>query len=189
MKVTARQLIPSLALLAAAGASLMAGPGIDGLMGALLAALMLAIAASDFRRYIIPDELTAAAALLALVRSGWVGPDAGRDAVLWAAGTSLAIAVALLALMAAYRGWRGRDGMGLGDVKLAAIAGAWLGFTTFLVVIEIAALIALGTYLLTGAIGRRPLKATAFLPFGVFLAPAIWLGWLMDALIDRHPPF
>jgi len=24
----------------------------------------------------------------------------------------------------------------------------------------------------------RPLRATAFLPFGLFLAPAIWIGWL-----------
>jgi leader peptidase (prepilin peptidase)/N-methyltransferase len=29
---------------------------------------------------------------------------------------------------------------------------------------------------------KRPLKATAFLPFGLFLAPAIWIGWLAEAM-------
>jgi leader peptidase (prepilin peptidase) / N-methyltransferase len=31
---------------------------------------------------------------------------------------------------------------------------------------------------------RRPLSATALLPFGPFLAPAIWLGWLAEALLN-----
>jgi crotonobetainyl-CoA:carnitine CoA-transferase CaiB-like acyl-CoA transferase len=29
---------------------------------------------------------------------------------------------------------------------------------------------------------RRRLKATEFMPFGMFLAPAIWIGWLLEAL-------
>lgn len=188
-QATVRQLIPALTLPAAVAASLAAAPGLDGWMGAMLAALMLAIAASDLRRYTIPDELTATAALLALLRAGLAGPDAGWGSVLRAAGTGLAVTATLLALMALYRWWRGRDGMGLGDVKLAGTAAAWLGLTTLFVVIEMAALSALGAYLLNGAIRRRPLKAHAFLPFGVFLAPSIWLGWLLEALIDGHPLF
>jgi hypothetical protein len=27
------------------------------------------------------------------------------------------------------------------------------------------------------------LRATGRLPFGLFLAPAIWLGWLLDATL------
>jgi leader peptidase (prepilin peptidase)/N-methyltransferase len=38
----------------------------------------------------------------------------------------LAVALPLVALMAGYRSWRGRDGLGLGDIKLAGTAGAWL---------------------------------------------------------------
>jgi leader peptidase (prepilin peptidase) / N-methyltransferase len=186
---TGRQIFLSLTLLAAVVGSLVAAPGPDGLTGALLAALMLAIAASDFRRYIIPDQLTAAAAALALLRAGTIGPEAGWEAVLWAAGRVLAVAVPLLALMAAYRRWRGRDGLGLGDIKLAGVAGAWLGLTTLFAVVELATLSALGAYFLTGAIRRRPLKATAFLPFGLFLAPAIWLGWLLEALLDWYSLF
>jgi len=169
--------------------SLTAAPGADGLLGAFLGALMLAVAVSDFRRYIIPNELTAAAAALALLRAATLGPEAGWEAMLWAAARALVVVLPLLALMAGYRWWRGRDGLGLGDVKLAAVAGAWLGFVTLFAVVELAALAAIAAYVVAGAIRRRPLKGTAFLPFGLFLAPAIWLGWLAEALIDRSFSF
>jgi leader peptidase (prepilin peptidase)/N-methyltransferase len=163
--------------------SLLASPGADGLLGALLGALMLSIAVTDFRRYIIPNELTAAALALALVRAGMVGPEAGWGAPVWAAGRGLLVALPLLALMAGYRFWRGRDGLGLGDVKLAFVAGAWLSLATVLAAIEVATFSALAAYLITGAIRKRPVKGTAFLPFGAFLAPAIWLGWLAEAML------
>jgi leader peptidase (prepilin peptidase) / N-methyltransferase len=178
-----RQFILSLTLLAVVGASLAAAPGPEGVLGAFLGALMLAIAISDFRRYIIPNELTGAAVGLALLRAGIVGPEAGWEALLWAAGGALVVALPLLALMAGYRRWRGRDGLGLGDVKLAAVAGAWLSLVTVFAVIELATLSALGAYFVAGAIRKRPIKATAFLPFGLFLAPAIWLGWLAEAIL------
>ena len=186
---TGRPALLSLTLLAVVAVSLAAAPGPEGLLGAFLGALMLAIAASDFQRYLIPNELTAAAAALALLRAGTLGPEAGWEAVLWAAASALAVALPLVALMAGYRWWRGRDGLGLGDIKLAATAGAWLGLVTLFAVVELATLSALGAYFLTGAIRRRKLKATAFLPFGLFLAPAIWLGWLAEALVDWHPYF
>jgi leader peptidase (prepilin peptidase) / N-methyltransferase len=180
---TSLQLFLSLTLLAAAGVSLVASPGPDGVFGAFLSLLMLAIAVTDNSRYIIPNELTAAAAGLALLRAGTVGPDAGWYGVLWAALRAAAITMPFLALMIGYRRWRGRDGLGLGDIKLAAVAGAWLGWTTIFAVIELATLSALGAYLVNGYFRKRPLKATAFLPFGLFLAPAIWIGWLIEALL------
>jgi leader peptidase (prepilin peptidase) / N-methyltransferase len=179
-----RQAVLSLVLLAMVAASLVAAPGPDGVLGALLGALMLAIAASDFRRYIIPNELTGAAVALALFRAAAVGPEAGWEAVLWAAGRGLLIALPFLTLMAGYRWWRGRDGLGLGDIKLAAVAGAWLGFVTVFAVIELATLSALGAYFVSGYLRKRPPRATALLPFGLFLAPAIWIGWLVEAMLS-----
>ncbi len=163
--------------------SLVVAPNPDGLAGAFLGALMLAISVTDARRYLIPNEFTAAAAALALVRAGTIGPDAGAGALLWAVARALAIALPLLGLMAGYRALRGRDGLGLGDVKLAAVAGAWLGLPALFAAIELAALAAIGAYLLNAGLKRAPLKSTALLPFGTFLAPAIWLGWLAEALI------
>jgi leader peptidase (prepilin peptidase)/N-methyltransferase len=173
----------SVALLTAVGISLVASPGADGLFGAFLGLLMSAIAVVDWRRYVIPNELTAAAFALALLRAGTVLADADWLDVAWAALRAAAIAVPLLALMLGYRRWRGRDGLGLGDIKLAAVAGAWLGFATIFAVIELAALAALGAYIVNGYVRKRPLKATEFLPFGLFLAPAIWVGWLIEALL------
>jgi leader peptidase (prepilin peptidase)/N-methyltransferase len=173
----------SVAVLAAVGVSLVASPGANGLFGAFLGLLMSAIALTDSRRYIIPNELTAAAFALALLRAGTVEPDADWLGVVWAVLRAAAIAVPLLGLMFGYRRWRGRDGLGLGDIKLAAVAGAWLGFATIFAVIELAALSALGAYIVNGYIRKRSLKATEFLPFGLFLAPAIWVGWLIEALL------
>jgi leader peptidase (prepilin peptidase) / N-methyltransferase len=178
-----RKLLLTLALLTMVAASLIVAPGPDGLFGGFLAALMLAIAVIDERRYIIPNELTGAAAALALLRAGVVGPDADWHAVAWTALRAAAIAAPFLILMLGYRRWRGRDGLGLGDVKLAAVAGAWLSLVTVFAVIELATLSALGAYVVNGYLRQRPLKTTAFLPFGLFLAPAIWIGWLIEALL------
>lgn len=178
------QVLLGFVLLAAVVGSLLAAPTAEGLFGALLAALMIAIAVVDSDRYIIPNEFTGAATALALLRAGFVGTEADWRAVLWAAMRAAAVAAPLLGLMIGYRRWRGRDGLGFGDVKLAAVAGAWLGFATVFAVIELAALAAIGAYVLRGALRKRPLRATAFLPFGLFLAPAIWIGWLIEALLN-----
>jgi hypothetical protein len=83
------------------------------------------------------------------------------------------VALPLLLLMALYRRRRGRDGLGLGDVKLAAVCGAWLDLTPVAAVIELAALLAIGAYATNAALRRERLRGTAFLPFGLFLA----VGW------------
>ncbi|MBR1171936.1 prepilin peptidase [Bradyrhizobium liaoningense] len=171
-------LVLGTSLLAGVIASLVAAPGAEGLYGAFLAALMLAIATNDARDYRIPNALTAAAFALALLRAGALVPDTGAEALLWPLARAASVAFPLLLLMAVYRRWRGRDGLGLGDVKLAAVCGAWLDLATVAAVIELAALLAIGAYVVNAALQGKPLRATAFLPFGLFLAPAIWIGWL-----------
>ena len=44
--------------------------------------------------------------------------------------------------------------------------------------IELAALLAIGAYVVNAALQRKRLRATAFLLCGLFLAPAIWIGWM-----------
>lgn len=171
-------LVLSFALLVGVFASLVTAPAAEGLYGAFLAALMLAIAANDARHYLIPNELTGAAFALALLRAAAFVPDVGAEALLWPVARAVAVALPLLLLMLAYRYWRGRDGLGLGDVKLAAVCGAWLDLVTVAAVIELAALLAIGAYVANAAVQRKQLRGTAFLPFGLFLAPSIWIGWL-----------
>jgi leader peptidase (prepilin peptidase) / N-methyltransferase len=92
-------------------------------------------------------------------------------------------ALAFLGVRAAYRGWRGREGIGLGDVKLAGVAGVWLDWPTIPIAIEIAALAALGAYMIRHLYLRRNVRPTTRLPFGLFLAPAIWITWMLDATL------
>ena len=174
----AAPLVLSCALLVGVFASLVTAPATEGIFGAFLAALMLAIATNDARHYLIPNELTGAAFALAMLRAAPDVPDMGAQALLWPVARALAVALPLLLLMLAYRRWRGRDGLGLGDVKLAAVCGAWLDLATVAAVIELAALLAIGAYVASALLQRKPLRGTAFLPFGLFLAPSIWIGWL-----------
>lgn len=175
---TGPSLALGIALLLSVFASLVTAPGAEGLYGAFLAALMLAIATHDARHYLIPNELTGAAFALALLRAAAFVPDIGIEALLWPLVRAVVVAVPLLLLMMLYRRWRGREGLGLGDIKLAAVCGAWLDLATVLAVIELAALLAIAAYAANAALRKRPLRATAFLPFGLFLAPATWIGWL-----------
>ena len=159
-------------------------PGVAGVLGAALALDVLAIAAIDARYFIIPDELTLAALVLGIVKAGLdVWPDAW-SVVLQAIGLSLmrgaVLAGCFFALRVLYARVRGREGIGLGDVKLAGAAGVWLAWATIPVAIEIAALAALSVYVARQFAGGKVMSATARMPFGLFLAPAIWLGWLLE---------
>jgi leader peptidase (prepilin peptidase)/N-methyltransferase len=165
----------------AVAVSLAVAPGADGILGAALAVLMVAIALSDSRHFIVPNALTAAALVLALVNAA-VSAD---DGIVEALGSGLLRAAVtggiFFALRAAYAALRDRQGIGLGDVKLAGVAGAWVGWTTIPMVIEIAALAAIGGYLFRQLSHGRPVRAAGRIPFGLYLAPAIWLGWLLEA--------
>jgi leader peptidase (prepilin peptidase)/N-methyltransferase len=158
--------------------SAMVAPPAVGALGGALAILMLAVAVTDARFYIIPDALTAIAFVLGLVHAGLQRPEIAVEAVAMAVLRAAILALAFLALRVAYRWWRGREGMGLGDIKLAGLAGAWLDWSIIPLAINIAALSALAVYAFRQFVLRRRLYAAARLPFGVFLSPAIWLSWL-----------
>jgi leader peptidase (prepilin peptidase)/N-methyltransferase len=172
-----------LVALAAGAASLWVAPGLRGVLGALLALAMLAICVIDARQYIIPDALSATALLLAVVSAATADRDTALAGIELAVLRAAVLGACFLALRAIYQRIRGRQGIGLGDVKLAAVAGAWLDWTTIPIVIEIAALAALAAIVIRQLVRRRPVRAAGRLPFGLFLAPAIWLGWLLEATL------
>jgi leader peptidase (prepilin peptidase)/N-methyltransferase len=173
----------SLAAIAAVAASIAAKPDIEGCFGAGLALLMLAIARHDARHLIIPNHLTAASFVLGLASVAAAEPLFIAAAV---GGALLRAAIAFavfLAIKLGYRWWRGVEGIGMGDVKLAAAAGVWLDWLPLAVAVEMAVLAALAGYMLRQIIKRRPLRATGALPFGLYLAPSIWLGWLLQSTL------
>jgi len=164
-------------------ASLVAAPGRSGIFGGALGVLMLAVAVADARAFIIPDKLTIAAFLLALTNAANEGLASMPENIAVAALRGLVLALAFFALRKIYLRLRHRHGIGLGDIKLAAVAGAWLDWTLIPVAIEIAALTALIFYIARQLVRCRPLCAAAKLPFGLFFAPAIWFCWLLNAIV------
>jgi leader peptidase (prepilin peptidase)/N-methyltransferase len=173
----------ALVALAAAAISIIVVPGVRGYLGAGLALIAAAIAAVDARRFIIPDELSIVGLALALVHAWANAPYAAVEAVGLAVLRGAALALLFFGLRTIYSRLRGRDGIGLGDVKLAGVGGAWLDWLSALLAVEIAALSALAFFALWHLSGRRTFRATSRVPFGVFLAPAIWIAWLIEATL------
>lgn len=168
----------------AAGAvyvSMVSAPGASGLLAAALALVMLAIAVIDWRSFIIPNWLNAAGFGLAMVHAAVQEPAAMSQAVAFAATRGIVLALIFFALRYGYAQLRGRQGLGLGDVKLALVAGAWLDWLVIPVAIELAAVSALSAFLLRQLISGRSISVNYRMPFGLFFAPAIWVCWVIGA--------
>jgi leader peptidase (prepilin peptidase)/N-methyltransferase len=148
---------------------------------------MIAIAVVDARRFIIPDELTIAALALGFVHAALLDTDAIMQSLATAALGGAVLALAFWGLRIAYARLRGCEGIGLGDVKLAGVAGVWLDWATMPVAVEIAALAALAVYGVRRFRGGRSVRRTIRLPFGLFFAPAIWIGWLLESMLPLFP--
>jgi leader peptidase (prepilin peptidase) / N-methyltransferase len=139
----------------------------------LLAIALAALSAIDLYEQRLPDLLTLPLAALGLIVSAW----SGVEPAWWPAASAL-IGFALLAGVAyVYRRIRGRHGLGLGDAKLMGAAGAWLGAQAIATVLLWATAAALVCILAAYVRGRAVSGATR-LPFGPFLAFAIWVVWL-----------
>jgi leader peptidase (prepilin peptidase)/N-methyltransferase len=160
------------------GVSLAFAPGMYGVTGAALAGISLAIAIVDYRQMIIPDELNGLALLVGLLSAGLKSSAAPSAAILDALIRAATMFAVFFVFRLLYRRLRRVEGMGLGDVKLAAAAGAWLNWPDLPIAVDIAALAALAAALLARLSGRE-LSMTAKVPFGVFFAPSIWMCWLL----------
>ncbi len=152
-----------------AGVAKRFGVSVPGAAALVLGALLLALALIDLEHFLLPDVLTLpgiAVGLLFSLVGGLVRPlDAAIGAVL---GAALPWAVIVL-----YRLVRGAEGMGLGDVKLLAMIGAFLGWQGALLTLCVGACAGalVGIALVLAGRGR----ADTELPFGTFLSAAALL--------------
>jgi leader peptidase (prepilin peptidase)/N-methyltransferase len=166
-------------LLAALACSLIAPPSIALLSGYLLFTAA-AIAIVDYRSFIIPDGLSLPAIPLGMVASlVSLGPDlylsAPADSLIGAAIGG----VSFYLIRSSYRRFRGFEGLGMGDVKLATAAGAWVGVEALPFVLFLATGAAVSAVAVRYVIGpRESVTRTTPIPFGAFLAPSLWLIWL-----------
>jgi leader peptidase (prepilin peptidase) / N-methyltransferase len=165
---------------AAVYVSVISAPGAIGFLAAGLALVMLAIAVIDWRSFIIPDWLNIVGAGLAIVYAVARQPEAMLESVAIAVLRGAALALMFFALRYGYAKLRGRQGLGLGDVKLAFVAGAWLDWLVIPIAIQLAAFAALSAYLLRQLLLGQSISTTGRMPFGLFLAPVIWICWVLE---------
>jgi prepilin signal peptidase PulO-like enzyme (type II secretory pathway) len=147
---------------------------------AFLAATMGAIAAEDMRRMRVPDAWSFPAALGGLVAATLEARANGLPplSALGRAGVSLIVCGGVFFLLRElYFRWRGVEGLGFGDVKLAATGGTWLGWEIFPAAVTVAAVGAI-LWVAGAAAVRRGWPREQKIPFGAFLAPAIWICWV-----------
>jgi len=137
---------------------------------------LLALAWIDARSWLLPDALTLPLIATGLAAAVLFDPAALGDRAFGAALGWLSLA----AVAWVYRRLRGRDGLGGGDAKLLAAAGAWVGAAALPDLILGAATVALVVALCLQLWGVR-LGAASALPFGPFLALAAWAIWLFGS--------
>src|SRR5262249_9472150 len=135
--------------------------------------ILLTLGAIDLRDGILPDSLTLSLLVLGLVVTYFLEPWQLRDNAIGA----VAGFVAFAAIRWLYARVRGREGMGLGDAKLLAAAGAWVGWDALPSVVLAAALLGLAVALVMAMRGRR-LTGDQSLAFGPALCAGLWLVWL-----------
>ncbi|HEX7325152.1 MAG TPA: A24 family peptidase [Rhodanobacteraceae bacterium] len=148
------------------------GPTWQSAAGLVFTWMLIAAAGIDFRTQLLPDSLT-----LPLLWLGLLTSLAGLFVTTHAA--VLGAVVGYLALWCVYWIFKlvtGKEGMGYGDFKLFAAAGAWLGVASLLPIIIIAALsgAVIGIVLLKARGQDRSMPFA----FGPFLAIAMWI-WLV----------
>ena len=163
------------------GMALAYGPTLHALSGAVFFTLLLAIAITDARHYVIPDELSigglASGLALAVVTELTTGMPTIVSSVVGAAlGFLLLLGVGLVG------DWVfKKPAMGGGDMKMMAMIGAYLG--------PLGAILTIFLGALAGSLifGPISLKTGKMVPFGVFLALGAAATFLLgDALIDWY---
>jgi leader peptidase (prepilin peptidase)/N-methyltransferase len=144
----------------------------------LLGWTLRALAAIDFKYYLLPDFLT-----LPLIPAGLLVGWAFDHSILGAHAIGAASGlVFIIGVRHAYRRLRGREGMGLGDAKLFAAAGAWVSWDGLPRVMLLAALSGL-TFALFKRVRGDAVSLTDRVPFGAFLSLGVWLVWLYEPVV------
>jgi leader peptidase (prepilin peptidase)/N-methyltransferase len=127
---------------------------------AVFLTILLGIAASDARTYLIPDEFTLGGLAIGLLLSFAPG---GLDFVHSLGGAALGFGLLYIAAVLG-EWWLGKPAMGGGDIKMMAMVGAFLGPLGSLLTIFLGALVGTAVFL------PISLRTQKLVPFGVFLA-------------------
>lgn len=144
----------------------------------ILGVTLVVLSIIDLATLRLPDALTLpliATGLICAALFKWDG-DSWLDLRWRVAAAALGYGL-LFATAWLYHRIRGRHGLGLGDAKLLAASGAWLGLEGIAPTLLVASLTALAAALVGHLVGRT-ITADTRIPFGPFLAIGTWLLWL-----------
>jgi leader peptidase (prepilin peptidase) / N-methyltransferase len=145
-------------------------------LGLVFVSMLLAITLTDLERRIIPNKVLSVASLIGLAIVAVSDPGSLPERVACAAGAGGVLFAAALA----YPG-----GMGMGDVKLAAVMGLFLGvevIPAMLIGLLAGSLVGIGMMVRLGAAARK-----RAIPFGPFLALGGVAGlFIGHALINAY---
>lgn len=148
------------------------------ILSSLLALWLLALAIFDLRTLVLPNALTLPLIPAGLMVAVYFSPQAlGGHLIGAILGWGIFVSIG-----AFFARLRGRPGLGGGDAKLLAAAGAWLGWQAIPSVIVVAALAGLGLVGLQMISGRKVGRRT-LVPFGPCLAFAFLGVWLHGPLV------
>jgi leader peptidase (prepilin peptidase)/N-methyltransferase len=146
-------------------------------LGLVLVTFLVPIAVIDLDVKRIPNALTAPAAVLAIVLGALLAPHDLPEQL--AAGAAALIFFMLPALLS-------KKGMGMGDVKLAAVLGLYLGRAVapaIFIALILGVVVGVAVMTSTGVTAGRKVK----IPFGPFLAAGALIAFFVgDSLVDSY---
>lgn len=190
---------PLVELLTAAAffcAFLFLGASLAAVKFSIYGAILIALVFSDLEERILPDEFTIGGTVVGVVLAYFVHLDWGlvslllhsvRNQGLLSAGESvfsaLICAGALWLVAMLYQKVRHREGLGLGDVKMVAMIGAFVGTQTALLTLIVGSL--LGAVVGLFYIWFTGKDASTYeLPFGTFLGvAALGVGFALNVFM------
>lgn len=153
--------------------------GVPFFASGLFASAMIALAFIDYHDGVVPDAITLPGTLLALVYGIFRNDVSFRQALIGAVVGS----AFLLAVYGLYFLLRRKEGLGMGDVTMMLVIGAYLGWPRTILTLILGSFAGsiIGIFLV---IARKKDLQTA-LPFGTFLAPAAFAALLWGERIIR----
>ncbi len=156
------------------------GPSLHALGAALFGTILLGIAITDARHYLIPDEYTWGGLALGLLLALGGGVPGFLQALLGAG-----VGFALLWIVAQAGAWMFKEeAMGGGDIKMMAMVGSFVGWRGVLLTVFAGA--ALGSLIFV----PLSLRKKRLVPFGVFLAVGAAVTYVFgDAIIAWYGNF
>ncbi len=129
----------------------------------LLVCILIALFGIDLEHQILPNSITLPGIVAGILLS-FVAPPGWKDALI---GTVLGAAI-LYGIAAAYYLARREEGLGMGDVKMLAMIGAFLGWKAVLVTLVLSSFAGALVGVVLIAVQKGSMKFA--LPFGTFLS-------------------